>query len=346
MLAAAERWGGGEDERPYLPRAFSIARWRDGEAQFLLEDVGPGTRRLCELRARASGCGCSGRSGAASRGRPTAGAALARRRRRRHRAARILRSSQDAARGGHRRADGPARLSRPRARAPARAARGRALASDDGSVGHHGLVTELLERELDEDAARASSTRAGPRRCSRPCARSAPRAGCPPSSRSRRRWRAASAPASAASCRRATGGYLRVCVDGPGASTPRELDARRGARRSARVSVEFCGLELAHPVINGSGTFDAIAARAAFGEGARGGLPVRRLRLQDDHAASRARATRRRGCGSSARPDQLDRPAQQGPRALPRRGPAGARAATHARPDGGEPRTRCRSSRT
>ncbi len=49
MLAAAERWGAGRDERPYLPRAFSIARHRDGESQFLLEDVGPGTRRLCEL---------------------------------------------------------------------------------------------------------------------------------------------------------------------------------------------------------------------------------------------------------------------------------------------------------
>jgi dihydroorotate dehydrogenase (NAD+) catalytic subunit len=32
------------------------------------------------------------------------------------------------------------------------------------------------------------------------------------------------------------------------------------------VSIEFCGLQLAHRVINGSGTFDAIAARAAFGE--------------------------------------------------------------------------------
>jgi dihydroorotate dehydrogenase (NAD+) catalytic subunit len=31
------------------------------------------------------------------------------------------------------------------------------------------------------------------------------------------------------------------------------------------VSVAFCGLQLAHPVINGSGTFDAIAARRAFG---------------------------------------------------------------------------------
>jgi NAD(P)H-flavin reductase len=50
MLAASERWGGGEDERPYLPRAFSIARRRDGEWHFLLEDVGPGSERLCALR--------------------------------------------------------------------------------------------------------------------------------------------------------------------------------------------------------------------------------------------------------------------------------------------------------
>jgi dihydroorotate dehydrogenase (NAD+) catalytic subunit len=32
------------------------------------------------------------------------------------------------------------------------------------------------------------------------------------------------------------------------------------------VSVDFCGLRLAHPIINGSGTFDAIAARRALGE--------------------------------------------------------------------------------
>jgi dihydroorotate dehydrogenase (NAD+) catalytic subunit len=31
------------------------------------------------------------------------------------------------------------------------------------------------------------------------------------------------------------------------------------------MSVELCGIELAHPVINGSGTFDAIAARRVFG---------------------------------------------------------------------------------
>ncbi|HEX3832336.1 MAG TPA: dihydroorotate dehydrogenase [Solirubrobacteraceae bacterium] len=32
------------------------------------------------------------------------------------------------------------------------------------------------------------------------------------------------------------------------------------------MSVGFCGLELAHPIINASGTFDAIAARRAFGD--------------------------------------------------------------------------------
>ena len=32
------------------------------------------------------------------------------------------------------------------------------------------------------------------------------------------------------------------------------------------MNVEFCGLELDHPIINGSGTFDALA-----------------LRVQDDH---------------------------------------------------------------
>ena len=32
------------------------------------------------------------------------------------------------------------------------------------------------------------------------------------------------------------------------------------------MSVEFCGLQLAHPIINGSGTFDALAAQRVFGE--------------------------------------------------------------------------------
>jgi NAD(P)H-flavin reductase len=50
MLACAEGWGAVAGERPYLPRACSVARAHslDGELvlEFLLEDVGPGTRRL------------------------------------------------------------------------------------------------------------------------------------------------------------------------------------------------------------------------------------------------------------------------------------------------------------
>jgi dihydroorotate dehydrogenase (NAD+) catalytic subunit len=36
--------------------------------------------------------------------------------------------------------------------------------------------------------------------------------------------------------------------------------------RASTTGVGFCGLELAHPVINASGTFDAIAAHTAFGD--------------------------------------------------------------------------------
>jgi len=49
MLAAVERWGAGEDERPFLPRAFSVLRAADGRLSFMFDDVGPGTHRLCDL---------------------------------------------------------------------------------------------------------------------------------------------------------------------------------------------------------------------------------------------------------------------------------------------------------
>lgn len=51
MLQSASRWGGGEGERPFLPRAFSVLRAAGDELQFLVDDVGPGTRRLSELRS-------------------------------------------------------------------------------------------------------------------------------------------------------------------------------------------------------------------------------------------------------------------------------------------------------
>ena len=54
MLAAEREWGAGA-ERPFLPRAFSVAEATPaagGEGvrlEFLLEDVGPGTERLARL---------------------------------------------------------------------------------------------------------------------------------------------------------------------------------------------------------------------------------------------------------------------------------------------------------
>ena len=147
MLSAAERWGGGDGERPFLPRAFSVLRAHSGpdgrlELDFLVEDVGPGTRRLCELDAGEDVAlvGPLGNGFAPPRDdrRPLlvgGGVGIA-----------PLAIWQDQLG-----ATTPALLGfRDRSRA-----RGAALladptvATDDGSVGHHGLVTELLADELE-----------------------------------------------------------------------------------------------------------------------------------------------------------------------------------------------------
>jgi dihydroorotate dehydrogenase (NAD+) catalytic subunit len=39
------------------------------------------------------------------------------------------------------------------------------------------------------------------------------------------------------------------------------------------ATINFCGIRLAHPIVNGSGTFDAIAARRAFGDELLGRFP-------------------------------------------------------------------------
>ena len=67
MLAAEDCWGGGGDERPYLPRAFSYPGARGARRRslgFLLEAIGPGTERLAELRP--TGWRWWGRSGSGS----------------------------------------------------------------------------------------------------------------------------------------------------------------------------------------------------------------------------------------------------------------------------------------
>lgn len=54
MLSTPAGWGGGEDGRPYLPRALSYARAIETDAgivlDFLFESVGPGTERLAAVQ--------------------------------------------------------------------------------------------------------------------------------------------------------------------------------------------------------------------------------------------------------------------------------------------------------
>jgi dihydroorotate dehydrogenase electron transfer subunit len=146
MLAAAERWGGGEGERPFLPRAFSVLRRHaDDTLDFLLEDVGPGTGRLCALRP-GDGLWILGPLGS--------GFATAREGRRAVLAGggvgiAPLAILSDALGPG-----APTLLGfrdAPHAEGAALIA-GAQVATDDGSVGHHGLVTDLLRAELALDA--------------------------------------------------------------------------------------------------------------------------------------------------------------------------------------------------
>lgn len=145
MLAAHEGWGAGEDERPFLPRACSVLRAGADGLQFMLEDVGPGTHRLCALEAGdglwvlgplghgfttppagARALLCGGGVGVAPLALwqdelQAAGVPVS-----------ALLGFRDAPH-----AAGAALLP------------GAQVATDDGSVGHHGLVTALLAAELD-----------------------------------------------------------------------------------------------------------------------------------------------------------------------------------------------------
>lgn len=153
MLAAAEGWGAGADERPFLGRAFSFMRSTPpanglgAELEFLLEEVGPGTGRLGSLGPGEElwltgplGVGFvlpHAGSGALLVGGGVGIAPLA--------------AWQDELRRSGRRA--PALLGfRDADHAAAAALLGDVeLATDDGSTGHHGLVTELLAAALDAD---------------------------------------------------------------------------------------------------------------------------------------------------------------------------------------------------
>jgi dihydroorotate dehydrogenase electron transfer subunit len=148
MLMAARRWGGGADERPFLPRAFSVLRVSPSgagglELQFLLEDVGPGTNRLAELGPSdgLSLVGPLGRGFSPPRDgrRPLlvgGGVGIA-----------PLAIWQDELGG----AEAMLGFRDAEHAAGAELLQAVRLATDDGSAGHHGLVTELLDDELDND---------------------------------------------------------------------------------------------------------------------------------------------------------------------------------------------------
>jgi dihydroorotate dehydrogenase electron transfer subunit len=205
MLAAAA-WGGGEGERPFLPRAFSVLRAGAGHGlEFLLEDVGPGTHRLCELQPGddlllVGPLGVGFTAPAAGR-RPLlvgGGVGIA-----------PLAIWQDEIGGacallGFRdaaRAEGARLLADPQ------------VATDDGSAGHRGLVTDLLREQLDRDGQAAVYA------CGPPAMLESVRALC-----QERETPAQLALESGMACgfgacfgcvvptRR---GYLRLCVDGP-----------------------------------------------------------------------------------------------------------------------------------
>ena len=140
----------------------------------------------------------------------------------------------------------------------------RSVATDDGSHGHHGLVTELLGAELDAGAP-AEVYACGP-----PPMLDAVRVLC-----AAREVPAQLALESGMACGYGacfgcvvptTNGLIRLCLEGPVLDAA-ELgpEAFRGPGHGSS-SIDFCGIALAHPVINASGTFDAIAARRAFGE--------------------------------------------------------------------------------
>jgi dihydroorotate dehydrogenase (NAD+) catalytic subunit len=169
------------------------------------------------------------------------------------------------------------------------------LASDDGHVGHHGYVTDLLAAMLEGDDAGSAVVYA----CGPPQMLDAVASLC--SSHGVACELAMESPMACGfgacfgcAIPKGDGNYLRLCVDGPviragataatdasaspadgavGGTASEDALATAGGGGSpaatgpaGRDAVEFCGLELENPVINASGTFDAIAAKRVYGD--------------------------------------------------------------------------------
>jgi dihydroorotate dehydrogenase electron transfer subunit len=222
MLAARTRWSQ-RDERPFLPRAFSVADAIAGDdalrLDFLVEDVGPGTARLAELQIgervwvngplghpfSAPSDLAPGAAGAILVGGGIGVAPMAILRRQlaeRGVATRILLGFRDQQHSGG--------LDDLFACCEVR------LASEDGHAGHKGYVTDLLAVLLEGDDAGTSAVYA----CGPPPMLEAVRTMCAEGEVSCELAMESPMACGFGACfgcavPLADGGYMRLCVDGP-----------------------------------------------------------------------------------------------------------------------------------
>jgi dihydroorotate dehydrogenase (NAD+) catalytic subunit len=305
MLSTETGWAG-DGGRPFLPRAISFAEVATAAAglrlDFLIEGVGPGTDRLCELEAgeQVWVAGPFGNAftlpkeaspdaaGAVLVGGGIGIAPLATWRRRlieRGVPVRVLLGFRDEAHSG-----GLDELFC----SGGNLCPDVKLASEDGHAGHRGYVTDLLAAILAGDDATSAVVYS----CGPPAMLDAVRSLC-----ADRDVPCQLAEESPMACgfgacfgcavpKPDGSGYIRLCVDGPvlsgpaGPVTAGDPPCPPVAKASSDMgppavpppgrsgdggpprdrTVSFCGIDLEHPVINASGTYDAIAARKVFGD--------------------------------------------------------------------------------
>lgn len=315
MLATERHWEQA-GARPFLPRALSVAEaspltssffadrtnkdevsgWR---LDFLIEGIGPGTDRLCELEVGENvwvngplGNSFStpkelspGAAGAILVGGGIGIAPLAILRRHfadRNVPTRVLLGFRDEVHSGG--------LDDLFACCEVR------LASEDGHAGHEGYVTDLLATMLEgDDASSAAVYACGPPPMLDAIADLCNEAEVPCELAMESPMACGYGACFGCAVPRGDGTYARLCVEGPvvgrgcggsssgcwvfrqesstlsGRMSGEKRDAAPSGRPPASpstsgASVEFCGIEFGHRVINASGTFDAIAAQRVYGD--------------------------------------------------------------------------------
>jgi dihydroorotate dehydrogenase electron transfer subunit len=234
MLATERHWEQG-DGRPFLPRALSVAETGPAAGgvrlDFLIEGIGPGTDRLCELEPGESvwANGPLGNSfstprelhqllppvgGEVDAVRPSGAilvgggigiaplALLRRRFAERNIATRVLLGFRDVAHSGG--LDDLFSCCEVR------------LASDDGHAGHHGYVTDLLATMLEgDDAGSAAVYSCGPPQMLAAVGAMCTAAGVPCELAMESPMACGYGACFGCAVPKSGGGYLRLCVDGP-----------------------------------------------------------------------------------------------------------------------------------